>query len=157
MPSALVMLVTEDLEIQQAVASALTPGGVTLVLASNAVEAMEILRNHPISLVFCSDELPGDGLDALIDQNESHENRVPIAVVSRFDDWKRYLDFLYRGAFDYVLYPLACGDVERVVSNVPSLIATGKVAHPIPVGPIRQRALVLAHLRHFRQLARERG
>ena len=43
--------------------------------------------------------------------------RVPVVVVSRFDDWQRYLNFLQTGAFDYVLYPPSGSEIERVVQN----------------------------------------
>ena len=44
-------------------------------------------------------------------------NRVPVVVVSRLDDWERYLNFLQAGAFDYVLYPPSESEIERVVRN----------------------------------------
>jgi DNA-binding NarL/FixJ family response regulator len=60
-------------------------------------------RPTTISLVFCSDELPGGGIDRLIRQCSQLPKRVPLVVVSRFDDWKRYLDFLQASASDYLL------------------------------------------------------
>jgi DNA-binding NtrC family response regulator len=118
----MVLVVTQLTEVQQAFASALGPSGLAPVLASTAQEALVILRGHPISLVFCSDELPGDGPDFLIRQTSKRvRDRVPVVVVSRLDDWERYLDFLHYGAFDYVLYPLNRGEIERVVQNIQKL------------------------------------
>jgi response regulator of citrate/malate metabolism len=92
------------------------------ILASTVQEALTILGSHTISLIFCFDELPGDGPDVLIRRSFSKARaRVPVVVVSRIDDWGRYLDFLHYGAFDYVLYPLAHSEVERVVSNIRNL------------------------------------
>ena len=43
-------------------------------------------------------------------------------MVSRFDDWERYLNFLQTGAFDYVLYPPSGTEIERVVRNALSCV-----------------------------------
>lgn len=116
--SPMVVVVTHLTEVQQAFASALGPCGVAPILASTVQEALSILSRHPISLIFCSDELPGDGPDVLIRQTSVRaQNRVPVVVISRLDDWERYLDFLQYGAFDYVLYPPSHAEIERVVKN----------------------------------------
>jgi DNA-binding NtrC family response regulator len=156
MASALVMLVMEDLQTQQALASALTPRGFASVLASSAQEAVEILKNHRISLVFCSDELPDGEIHAFIRQRQRHEDRVPVVVVSRLDDWERYLDYLSCGAFDYLLYPFAFGEVDRIVSNasnVPDLVASGSLQHLKPIGLSPQRSRVQACLRQIRRFS----
>jgi DNA-binding NtrC family response regulator len=117
--SPMVVVVTHVTEVQQAFASALGPCGVAPILASTVQETLSILSRHPISLIFCSDELAGDGPDVLIRQTSVRaQNRVPVVVISRLDDWERYLDFLHYGAFDYVLYPLSHGEIERVVKNM---------------------------------------
>jgi DNA-binding NtrC family response regulator len=118
----MVVLVTDVTEVQQAFASALSPCGLAPILASSVQEALAILSSHPVSLFFCSDELPDNGLDDLIRQTSlGPRKRVPVVVVSRLDDWERYLDFLHYGAFDYVLYPLIWGEIERVVENMRNL------------------------------------
>jgi CheY-like chemotaxis protein len=118
MASAMVVVVTHVTEVQQAFASALSPCGLAPILASTVQEALAILSRHPISLVFCSDDLPADGPEILIRQLSLKARRhVPVVVVSRLDDWERYLDFLSYGAFDYVLYPLTPSEIQRVVRN----------------------------------------
>ena len=122
MDSPKVVVVAHVTEVHQAFASALGPCGLAPILASTVQEALTILGSHTISLIFCFDELPGDGPDVLIRRSFSRaRTRVPVVVVSRIDDWGRYLDFLHYGAFDYVLYPLTHSEVERVVSNIRNL------------------------------------
>ncbi len=117
-----VMLVSPFLETQQAFASVLGRHGIAPILASTVEEAQTILSRHSISLVFCSDELPGGGVDAFIRQTSKLPARVPVVVVSRLDDWGRYLNFLQTGAFDYVLYPPNGSEIERVMVNALSCI-----------------------------------
>jgi DNA-binding NtrC family response regulator len=115
----MIVVVTHLTEVQQAFASALGPCGLAPILASTVQEALSILGNHPISLVFCSDELPGDGPDVLIRQSLLRtRNPVPIVVVSRIHDWERHLEFLQDGAFDHVLYPLIPDEIERLVRTM---------------------------------------
>jgi DNA-binding NtrC family response regulator len=122
MASLNIMIVSPLLETQQAFASALGQRGIAPILASTLTEAQTIVSHHPISLIFCSDELPDGEVDALIRQNSGSHARVPVAVVSRLDDWDRYLNFLQTGAFDYVLYPPNGSEIERVMMNALSCI-----------------------------------
>jgi DNA-binding NtrC family response regulator len=117
-----VMLVSPILETQQAFASVLGQRGIAPILASTVREAQRILSRHSISLIFCSDELPGGGVDAFIRQTSKPPAKVPVIVVSRFDDWERYLNFLQIGAFDYVLYPPSGSEIERVMWNALSCV-----------------------------------
>jgi DNA-binding NtrC family response regulator len=117
------------LETQQAFASFLGRCGIAPILASTVREAQTILSRHSISLIFCSDELPGGGVDAFIRQTSEPPARVPVVVVSRFDDWKRYLNFLQIGAFDYVLYPPSGSEIERVVRNALSCVRPERAKH----------------------------
>jgi DNA-binding NtrC family response regulator len=118
-----ILVVSPYLDFQQAFAIVLGKFGLAPIIASTAGEAEEILDRHPVSLVFCSDELPNGGVDGLIAQNAHTTKRAPMVVVSRLDDWGRFLSYLQRGAFDYVLYPLDGNDVERVVKNAISSVS----------------------------------
>ena len=117
MTSPNIVVVSDSLETQQAFASVLGQWGLAPILASTACEAEAILNRHPVSLIFCSDELPGDGIDGLIRQTWRPQNKVPVVVVSRLDDCQRYLNFLQAGALDYVLYPPCGNEIERIVKN----------------------------------------
>jgi DNA-binding NtrC family response regulator len=113
-----IMVVSPNLEVQQAFAGVLGLWGLAPIVASSVGEAEEIVNQHPISLVFCSDEFPEDtGMDGFIRRASRPSNKVPVVVVSRLDDWEHFVCFLRRGAFDYVLYPLSEVEIARVVKN----------------------------------------
>ena len=112
------MIVSDLLEIRQSFVSILGQSGLTPIAASNLKEAQTILNRHSVSLIFCCDESPECGLDVLIGQTSELPQAVPVVVVSRIDDWRRFLDFLRAGAFDYVLYPPSRREIERILQNV---------------------------------------
>lgn len=104
MASPNVMVVAQNLEIQQAFARVLGKYGLAPIISPTASEAETILKFHPIALIFCSDELPGGGIDSLIRQTK-HEKGVPLVIVSHCNEWRHCLGFLKQGALDFVLYP----------------------------------------------------
>jgi DNA-binding NtrC family response regulator len=136
----LVMVVAENMEIHQAFASALGECELAPIVASTVNEAIGILSHHPIFLVFCSDELSSDGISALIRQEYRFGKRVPVVVISRQDDWYRYLAFLHDGAFDCVLYPVSGRQVDQVLRNVSSLSTSEDDERPRHFG-IRPRSV----------------
>jgi DNA-binding response OmpR family regulator len=88
MVSTTVMVVSDNLEIQQTVASLTGQFGLAPILAPTVQEARKILSSHSISLIFCSDELPGGEIDNLIRETSKPFTKVPVVMVSRFDDWE---------------------------------------------------------------------
>ncbi len=102
-----IMVVSPNLEVQQAFAGVLRLWRLTPIVAWSVGEAEKILNRYPVSLVFYSDEFPGDtDTNGFIQRASRPSNKVPVVVVSRLDDWERFVSFLRRGALDYVLYPL---------------------------------------------------
>ena len=113
-----IMVVSPNLEVQQAFAGVLSLWGLAPIVASSVREAEDIVNRHPVSLVFYSDEFPGGtGIDGFIQRASRPSNKVRVVVVSRLDDWEHFVSFLRRGAFDYVLYPLSEVEIARVVKN----------------------------------------
>ena len=139
------MVVSDKIEIQQALASALGLCGLAPIIAKTESEAIAILSHHSIALIFCSDELPGDPINALIRGARRFLNQVPVVVVSRLDDWERYLNCLRSGAFDYALYPLARNQVERIVNSalwqmpLPALPHVKRLSNVLQFGQTRRR------------------
>jgi DNA-binding NtrC family response regulator len=123
-----IMVVSPNLEVQQAFAGVLALWGLAPIVALSVGEAEEIVDQHPISLVFCSDDFPEDSdMDGFIRRACRPSTKVPVVVVSRLDDWEHFVGFLRRGAFDYVLYPLSEVQIARVVKNALGLSQPGRV------------------------------
>ena len=124
-----VMIISQALDVQQAFACVLAKSGIVPIVVSTGSEAEEILKSHILSLIFCSDDLPGDEVEEIVRQKSLRQNRVPTVVVSRSDDWARFVWFLHKGALDYVLYPLNEVEIERVVNNAISLLELRSARH----------------------------
>ncbi len=112
------MVVSHELATQQSLAIALGRCGCAPIVTSNLQEAVSILERYPVSLVFCSDELPEGGVESFIRQASRPPGGIPVVVVSRQDDWRRYVEFLQIGAFDYVLSPPNGEEIERIARAV---------------------------------------
>lgn len=122
MASPNVMVVSQNLEIQQAFAHVLGKCRLAPIISPTAGEAEAILRFHPIALMFCSDDLPDSGIDSLIRETKRMTKKVPLVAVSHRRNWENCLSLLQRGALDVVFYPLNQFEVERVVNNALTLI-----------------------------------
>ena len=134
MPQLNALLASQELPVQQALAAILASHGITAIVTTTVDEAEHFLSRTPVSLIFCSDELPSAGIDRLVLQT-GHKDKVPLVVVSRLDDWARFLHFLQRGAFDYVVYPFERKEIERVLKAAlgrSELLKTDTVPHEMP-------------------------
>ena len=120
MAPSMILVVADNVEVQQAFASALGPSGLAPVIAFTVQEAVAILSRHPISLIFCSDEMPDEEIDRLIQHTMWPWSYVPVVVVSRDGNWERYLESVRNSTFDYLLYPLSQREISRLLTNVES-------------------------------------
>ena len=120
MASSNVVVVSADLEAQQALAILLDRCGLVPIPASTVREAEAMLNHDSISVILCSKELPDGGFSDILRQTARTLNRVPVIVFSRLADWERYLNVLRAGAFDYVLYPPIREEIERVDAGKPT-------------------------------------
>jgi DNA-binding response OmpR family regulator len=110
-----ILIVSHNRNVHRAFADALGKCGLNVAVADTAEKAEAILKRDPIALVFCSDEIPHADIGVLIRQEWRQAERPPVIVFSRLDDSERYLKFLRAGAFDYVLYPPAGREFERIL------------------------------------------
>ena len=122
MASGNAVIVSADLEAQQALAGLLGTCGLAPITASTVRELEAILNLDSIFVILCSDELPDGTFRDILRHTARTLNKVPVVVFSRLADWERYLIVLRSSAFDYVLYPPSRGEIERVVWNALSCI-----------------------------------
>ncbi len=131
MPSPNVLVISDAPEAQMIFAGVLGRYGIAPIVAPDVTTAQTILSGHSISLVFCSDEMPDGGIDIVLRETSQSSCKVPVVVVSRLDDWGRFLDFLKAGAFDYVLYPPRGIEIDRIVKRALDIGASAMEAGAI--------------------------
>lgn len=122
MSSVNAVIVSADLEAQQALAGLLGTCGLAPITASTVSEVEAILNLDSMFIILCSDELPDGSFKDILRHAARTVSKVPVIVFSRLGDWERYLVVLRSSAFDYVLYPPSRGEIERVVSNALSCV-----------------------------------
>ena len=119
------LIVAPDLEVQHALADLLASSSLVPILASSVSEAETVLRNSRPAVILSSEELPDGGFCDILRLSRADASRVPVIVFSRLADWDAYLHIVRAGAFDYVRYPPAHGEIERVVWNALSYVSRG--------------------------------
>lgn len=125
-----VLVISQASEVKRAVVTALGDSGLPAVIASTTEEARAITLRDSVSLVFCSDELPGLAIEDFIRQTTLPPLRIPVVVVLRVGEWDRCLHFLDAGALDCLAYPLNVWEMKRITQNVPGLLVPQPVHQP---------------------------
>lgn len=114
MPAPIVLLVSNEPDVQHAVAQIARNCGVSLRITASIGEAESLLASEPIRLVVCSDELAEEAIGVLI--QPQHGPNVPVIVDARAWNKERYFNFLLAGASDYVLYENTAA-IEQALRN----------------------------------------
>jgi len=114
MPGPMVLLVSDEPDVQYAIAEIASGCGARLRITTSIGEAESLLATEPIRLIVCSDELAEEAIGVLI--RPPGGPRVPVIVDARVWDKERYFNFLLAGATDYVLYENKKA-IEQAVRN----------------------------------------
>lgn len=126
-----------------------------VLTASHAEEALALLEQHPVDLVFCDVIMPGrDGVSLLRDMQQRHAE-IPVIMVSASNAVRPAVEAIREGAFDYINKPFEVEEVRalakralttrRLQRRVDVLESEMSQAYPIDsiIGeaPVFQRAL----------------
>ena len=80
-------------------------------------EVRAILTLETDDVVFCDTAFAHDGFEELPRANSSGELIAPVIVCSRLYDPAVYLEVMYRGAFDFIVYPYRTDEVRWVLDT----------------------------------------
>ncbi|MDD2958946.1 MAG: response regulator [Lachnospiraceae bacterium] len=81
----------------------------------NGVEALELLKKHPVDVMFTDIKMPKmDGVE-LVKQLEDLPNRPLVIVISGYDDFSYTVSMLQCGVRDYILKPIKREKVEEIL------------------------------------------
>jgi two-component system chemotaxis response regulator CheY len=118
------ILVVDDSETVRAViARTLEMAGVdvsTLYQASNGAEALEVMKNHWIDLVFSDINMPVMGGVEMIERMQQSDllGTVPVVVVSTEGSKTRIDDLMSKGVRAYIRKPFTPEKVKSVVEEL---------------------------------------
>jgi two-component system chemotaxis response regulator CheY len=116
------VLVVDDLSSARMVLSDMLKdiGFRTCLEAKNGHEALKILTDHQVQLVFCDFLMSGmNGMDFLRElKSHAPDNIPPIIFVSSIGDVESVEQALKLGARDYLVKPLSFGKLRRKVAGI---------------------------------------
>jgi two-component system response regulator PilR (NtrC family) len=85
------------------------------VCCATRSEAAELIRQQHYCMIFCDEQLADGDFRRIIQETSQSSDKAPVIVISEQGDRFAYLDAMRAGAFDYLLFPPAAGEIERVV------------------------------------------
>ncbi|MFP4375962.1 MAG: ATP-binding protein [Spirochaetales bacterium] len=116
-----VVLLAEDNRIVQLTAQMqLSRGGHQVYLASNGIEAVEIVKRHRVDIVLMDMQMPVmNGLDATaqIRANEDPADRVPILALTAYSSREDQESFFAAGVNDILIKPCSAEKLHQAVSE----------------------------------------
>ena len=84
----------------------------------NGMEALEILKEHPVDVMFTDIQMPGmDGVE-LVRRVNLMEHRPAIVVVSGHDDFAYAVEMLRNGVKEYLLKPVGVDQILAVLRKL---------------------------------------
>jgi DNA-binding NtrC family response regulator len=86
--------------------------GLKPVIATSTSDAVSLLGSEAVLVAFCQDDLPGDGVKAVL--KAAKRVAVPVVVSSRLADPERYLKSMELGAFDFICVPYSNTEVTAL-------------------------------------------
>jgi DNA-binding NtrC family response regulator len=120
-----VLVVCSQQQTLQTLVGILWQCGVRPLVASN-VRAARAALACPIYVVFCEDQLPDGGFEAVLDSLRARRPVARLVVCSGLDDVDRYLHAMDAGAFDFLCPPYKLPEIKHTFENVRRECVYGK-------------------------------
>jgi DNA-binding NtrC family response regulator len=111
------LVAVTDCENRDALVRSLAVCGLEPILSSTLDEVQATLASEAIDLFFCDPAFAEDSFDDLPRDMSSGELRPPVIVCARVYDAGVYLQVIYEGAFDYMIYPYGTDEVRWILDT----------------------------------------
>ncbi|RRO17815.1 sigma-54-dependent transcriptional regulator [Flavobacteriaceae bacterium 14752] len=94
-------------------------------VASNGVEAVELIKSQDFDLVLCDIKMPKmDGIEVL-EKTKAEKPELPVVMISGHGDLETAVETMRKGAFDYISKP---PDLNRLLQTVKIALDHNKLA-----------------------------
>ena len=111
------LVAISDRENREALVQALAACGFEPIFCSTLGEVRAILASEATDVLFCDTAFADGSFDDLPRDISSGELRPPVIVCSRVYDPAIYLEVVYRGAFDFIVYPYRADEVRWILGT----------------------------------------
>jgi DNA-binding NtrC family response regulator len=112
-----VLIASSDTKKRDVLAAILVRYGVRPQITTNASGVRAAFARGPVHLVFCEDELPEGGFREVLRIANATRPAVPIVVCSRLGEIDQYLEVMEKGAFDFIISPYRCSEIEFILQR----------------------------------------
>jgi CheY-like chemotaxis protein len=143
-PAKAILWVDDEAELLEPHRLLLTDRGYRVQTATNADDALELIRRHPYDLVLLDEQMPGTrGLDAYKDIRELAPT-LPVVMVTKSEEDATLKEAIGANIRDYLVKPVTPRQVLTVITRILD-------------GPlIRSQAMARAFVERFRAIEQER-
>lgn len=107
-----IMIISSDREARRELAHILDSQGLGPICVSNIKEALALLGQRTMPLIFCDRHLPDGNYRDFLAALGSLRAKARVVVTSHLADWDEYLEAMRLGAFDVIAAPCRRTDVE---------------------------------------------
>jgi CheY-like chemotaxis protein len=115
--SSRLLVVEDDARVRDFFVRLLRMNGYQVAAASNGVEALERLKEHPYDLVLTDLQMPQMGGIPLLREMRQHYPRTDTIVITAHATVETAREALKLGAFDYLTKPISVDELERAVRS----------------------------------------
>ncbi len=112
-----VLIVDDEPSIRETFSHFLVKAGHDVLCAADATEALRLLAQAPVDLVFSDIILPGQHGDALLERLLHAENAPTVVLVTGQPDFTAMGQLIQRGAYDYIPKPIHKETLLKVVRS----------------------------------------
>jgi len=113
-----ILVVDDEEEARLGLSKLLTVKGYNVFTASNGVEALEILRNQPTSIIITDIKMPEmDGLTFLKEIKRLIPG-VKVVIITGYGEVETYLEAMNLGAIEFLHKPIQFDDLVKVIKKV---------------------------------------
>ena len=112
-----VLIVDDDESVRWVLKKSLEKEGIETVLAKNAAEALERIKEEDIAIVLMDIRMPGmSGLDAL-DKIQADGHGISVIIMTAQATMQNAIEAMRRGAFDYITKPFDLDEVNILLKK----------------------------------------
>jgi len=101
-----VLIIDDDIDFADSIASILEPRGYSLAVANNAKEAIKIIKEFDASVALIDINLEGESGINLIPKLKSERPGILCIMVTAFSEVESAIKALYKGAYEYLRKPV---------------------------------------------------
>lgn len=112
-----ILIVDDDASICNIFRNALSIRGYEILSASNGYEAMDILRQNQIAMIFADIKMPKMSGISLLKRVKEFSPNVPVVMITGYVSIESAVELIKHGATDYIPKPISLEKINQVIDK----------------------------------------